>query len=287
MSNIKVVKIDKILDSSKKTKKKQDTQMEYLKNIIRNKTPDNNNPKRLSNILSKNDEIEKLLSRKKSAKRMLVKEIIKKDNTNPKKVSNATKEVSKAISNANKEVSNATKEVSKATKEVSKANKEVTNKSKKFDFPIIQSKKNKKEGKIVNKNEKGKKRKKRLPKSIKNLKPETKNSLTKYFKKISRKKKLIAADIVAPKIKRKTKTNKKLITSAHTEENPFTKVIQKVIKKNSKKISKNIEKMPRNKLIDTLVKLDLISKDTKAPTNILQDIYKIYQINQTVIDIKK
>ena len=69
MSNIKVVKIDKILESSKKLKKNKDTQMEYLKNIIRNKKPENDNPKRLSNILSKNEEIEKLLSKKKIYKK--------------------------------------------------------------------------------------------------------------------------------------------------------------------------------------------------------------------------
>ena len=268
MSNIKVVKIDKLIDSSRKTKKKRgNSQMEYLKNIIRNKAPDNNT-KRLSNILSKNDEIEKLLSKKKSAKRMMIKEIIKKEgNPTIKAVSNPT---IKAVSNPIKAVSTENKTV---------------NKSKGFEFPIVQTKKNKNEEN--KKSEKGKKRRKRLPKSIKNLKPETKNSLNKYFKKISRKKKLIASDIVAPKIKRKTKTNKTIITSKHIEENPFTKVIQKVIKKNSNKISKDIEKMTRQKLIETLFKLDLIGKETKAPTNILQDIYKIYKINQSSLEIKK
>ena len=61
MSNIKVVKINNILE--KKKTKKNNSNLEYLKNIIRKKEPPKLN-KSLSKVLTKNEEIEKLLAKK-------------------------------------------------------------------------------------------------------------------------------------------------------------------------------------------------------------------------------
>ena len=47
-----------------------------------------------------------------------------------------------------------------------------------------------------------KKENKKLPKSITKLKPATKKDLDKFFKKIDRKKKIIASNIKAPKLKK-------------------------------------------------------------------------------------
>lgn len=62
MSNIKLVKIDKIIEKNKTKKNKSNPELEYLKNIIRNKEKPN---KKLSDILTKNEEIEQLLLKKK------------------------------------------------------------------------------------------------------------------------------------------------------------------------------------------------------------------------------
>ena len=75
-----------------------------------------------------------------------------------------------------------------------------------------------------------------------------------------------------------------MISSNHTEINPFSAVIQKVIKKNEKKIKKDIDKLSRKELIDKLSKLNLIDKNTKAPNNILKDIMKLNEISDLNIE---
>ena len=98
MSNIKVVKINKI--SEKKTKKnRENPDLEYLKNIIRNKETSNKN---LSKILSKNEEIEALLSKRNPnlKKKSLKKTIIKLESTIPKQQSTIPTKQSKDKENS-------------------------------------------------------------------------------------------------------------------------------------------------------------------------------------------
>ena len=128
------------------------------------------------------------------------------------------------------------------------------------------------------------KKNKKLPKSIIKLKPATKKDLDKFFKKIDRKKKIIASNIKAPKLKKSKKNISKLISSNHSEVNPFSAVIQKVIKKNKKNIKKVINKLSRKELVDKLSKLNLIDKNTKAPDNILKDIMKLNEISDLIIE---
>jgi hypothetical protein len=244
MSNIKVVKINNLLE--KKKTKKNNSNLEYLKNIIRKKEPPKLN-KSLSKVLTKNEEIEKLLAKKKYSLK----------NTTIQKKTEITKQptISKPV-----------------------IQRTIT-KQPTISKPVIQ--------RTITKQPKNK-----LPRLIEKLKPATRKDLNKFFKKKSKQKKIIASNIIAPKIKRRnTKKNNKLdkniISSNHTIENHYTKVIQKVIKKNSSKLSKDIDKITRKQLIERLTKLDLINKDTKAPLNILQDIYKIYKITENCIDIKK
>jgi hypothetical protein len=256
MSNIKVVTIGNV--PQKKTKKRQNNHdLDYLKNIIRKQNP--SEPKKpqqdLNKILSKNEEIEKLLSKRNFTKKRNIEE--------------------------------------KPTMEIEKPKKQEGNNIAPFTFAV--------NNKVVN--QKVKNNKPKLPKSITNLKPATKKDLNKFFKKISKKKKTISSDIVAPKLKNSTKkSNKKslqkkplkkktlqkknIISSDHSLVNPFTKVIQKAIKKNSNKLDKDIDKLSRTQLINKLVKLELISKNTNAPLNILKDIYKIYKITDN-INVKK
>ena len=274
MSNIKVVTIGNV--PQKKTKKRQNNQdLDYLKNIIRKQNPSEpKKPKQdLNKILSKNEEIEKLLSKRNFTKKRNIEE-------------KPTMEMEKP-----------TMILEKPKMVMEKPKKQEGTNIAPFTFTV-----NKKvENKVVN--QKVKNNKPKLPKSITNLKPATKKDLNKFFKKLSKKKKTISSDIVAPKLKKSTKkSNKKslqkkplkkktlqkknIISSDHSLVNPFTKVIQKAIKKNSNKLDKDIDKLSRTQLINKLVKLELISKNTNAPLNILKDIYKIYKITDN-ISIKK
>jgi hypothetical protein len=256
MSNIKVVTIGNV--PQKKTKKRQNNHdLDYLKNIIRKQNP--SEPKKpqqdLNKILSKNEEIEKLLSKRNFTKKRNIEE--------------------------------------KPTIEIEKPKKQEGNNISPFTFVV--------NNKVLN--QKVKNNKPKLPKSITNLKPLTKKDLNNFFKKLSKKKKTISSGIVAPKLKKSTKkSNKKslqkkplkkktlqkknIISSDHSLVNPFTKVIQKAIKKNNNKLDKDIDKLSRNQLINKLVKLELISKNTNAPLNVLKDIYKIYKITDN-INVKK
>jgi len=256
MSNIKVVTIGNV--PQKKTKKKdRNHNLDYLKNIIRKQNP--SEPKKpqqdLNKILSKNEEIEKLLSKRNFTKKRNIEE--------------------------------------KPTIEIEKPKKQEGNNISPFTFVV--------NNKVLN--QKVKNNKPKLPKSITNLKPLTKKDLNNFFKKLSKKKKTISSGIVAPKLKKSTKkSNKKslqkkplkkktlqkknIISSDHSLVNPFTKVIQKAIKKNNNKLDKDIDKLSRNQLINKLVKLELISKNTNAPLNVLKDIYKIYKITDN-INVKK
>ena len=84
-------------------------------------------------------------------------------------------------------------------------------------------------------------------------------------------------------MKKSQEKNKNIITN-----NPYSKIVKKIIKNNNLKInSREIDKISRENLIDELFKLDLINKDTTAPTSVLQDIYKIYKITDISINIKK
>ena len=261
MSNIKVVTIGNV--SQKKTKKRQNNQdLDYLKNIIRKQNP--TEPKKtqqdLNKILSKNEEIEKLLSKRNLTKKRNIEE-------------------------------KPTMVMEKPTMVMEKPKKQEGTNISPFTFTV-----NKKVEKV-------KSNKPKLPKSIINLKPATKKDLNNFFKKLSKKKKTISSGIVAPKLKKSTKkSNKKslqkkplkkktlqkknIISSDHSLVNPFTKVIQKAIKKNSNKLDKDIDKLSKTQLINKLVKLELISKNTNAPLNVLKDIYKIYKITDN-ISIKK
>ena len=268
MSNIKVVTIGNV--SQKKTKKRQNNQdLDYLKNIIRKQNP--TEPKKtqqdLNKILSKNEEIEKLLSKRNLTKKRNIEE-------KPTMV-----------------MEKPTMVMEKPTMVMEKPKKQEGTNISPFTFTV-----NKKVEKV-------KSNKPKLPKSIINLKPATKKDLNNFFKKLSKKKKTISSGIVAPKLKKSTKkSNKKslqkkplkkktlqkknIISSDHSLVNPFTKVIQKAIKKNSNKLDKDIDKLSQNQLINKLVKLELISKNTNAPLNVLKDIYKIYKITDN-ISIKK
>ena len=261
MSNIKVVTIGNV--PQKKTKKKQRNQdFDYLKNIIRKQNPTETKKQKqdLNKILSKNEEIEKLLSKRNFTKKRNIEE-------------------------------KPTMVMEKPTMVMEKPKKQEGTNISPFTFTV-----NKKVEKV-------KSNKPKLPKSIINLKPATKKDLNNFFKKHSKKKKTISSGIVAPKLKKSTKkSNKKslqkkplkkktlqkknIISSDHSLVNPFTKVIQKAIKKNSNKLDKDIDKLSQNQLINKLVKLELISKNTNAPLNVLKDIYKIYKITDN-ISVKK
>jgi len=295
MSNIKVVTIGNV--PQKKTKKRQNNQdLDYLKNIIRKQNPSEpKKPKQdLNKILSKNEEIEKLLSKRNFTKKRNIEEKPTMEMEKP------TMEMEKPTMILEKP-----KMVMEKPKMVMEKPKMVMEKPKKQEgtniAPFTFTVNKKVENKVVN--QKVKNNKPKLPKSITNLKPATKKDLNKFFKKLSKKKKTISSDIVAPKLKKSTKkSNKKslqkkplkkktlqkknIISSDHSLVNPFTKVIQKAIKKNSNKLDKDIDKLSRTQLINKLVKLELISKNTNAPLNILKDIYKIYKITDN-ISIKK
>jgi hypothetical protein len=267
MSNIKVVKINKI--SEKKTKKnRENPDLEYLKNIIRNKETSNKN---LSKILSKNEEIEALLSKRNPnlKKKSLKKTIIKLESTIPKQQSTLPKQQSTLP----KKQLNLPKQSKDKEKSIA-------------PFTFVSKDKVKENGNSVSKP----KKKKSLPKSIINLRPVTRKDLNNFFRKCNnKKKKIISANIRAPKLKKKNskKNSKKNMKKNVITNNPYSKIIKQVIKKNNKKIDKKIDKLKRNELITKLIHLDLINKNTKAPLNILQDIYKIYQITNNSINIKK
>ena len=270
MSNIKVVTIGNV--PQKKTKKRQNNHdLDYLKNIIRKQNP--SEPKKpqqdLNKILSKNEEIEKLLSKRNFTKKRNIEEKPTIEIEKPKTI------------------------LKKPTMKIEKPKKQEGNNIAPFTFAV--------NNKVLN--QKVKNNKPKLPKSITNLKPLTKKDLNNFFKKLSKKKKTISSGIVAPKLKKSTKkSNKKslqkkplkkktlqkknIISSDHSLVNPFTKVIQKAIKKNNNKLDKDIDKLSRNQLINKLVKLELISKNTNAPLNVLKDIYKIYKITDN-INVKK
>ena len=266
MSNIKVVTIGNV--PQKKTKKKQRNQdFDYLKNIIRKQNPTETKKQKqdLNKILSKNEEIEKLLSKRNFTKKRNIEE-------------------------------KPTMVMEKPTMVMEKPKKQEGTNISPFTFTNNKNVEKKKVEKVKN-------NKPKLPKSITNLKPATKKDLNNFFKKHSKKKKTISSGIVAPKLKKSTKkSNKKslqkkplkkktlqkknIISSDHSLVNPFTKVIQKAIKKNSNKLDKDIDKLSQNQLINKLVKLELISKNTNAPLNVLKDIYKIYKITDN-ISVKK
>ena len=327
MSNIKVVKIDKVIEKSKKKTKKNriNPELEYLKNIIRNKKEPS---KTLSNILTKNEEIEKLLAKKKFSKiKKTQNNLLNEINTNkekvvvpqkitapqkvktpekvvvPQKVKTPEKVVvPQKVKKPEKvvvpqKVKTPEKKINKSNpkeKNIFKMNKNIKTKS-----LISKSKSNQKNINLINsklKELKSKKKKKALPKNVLNLKPATKKDLDKFFKKIekkSKKKKIISANKKAPSLKRGKKSKSKNNLQKKSEKNiitnnPYNKIVEKIIKNNSSKInSKEIDELSREKLISKLFNLDLINKDTSAPTNILQDIYKIYKITHKSINIKK
>lgn len=305
MSNIKVVKIDKIIEKNKTKKNRSNPELEYLKNIIRNKEKPN---KKLSDILTKNKEIEQLLSKKtpkKSLKKTFTKINSQFDNNKLKlpDIEPQNNKISLPQSSKLELKINKPKPAKKNNKLESKTDKIKPAPNK------IKSKPNKSNQKNINlinnklKELKSKKKKKTLPKNILNLKPTTKKDLDKFFKKFdnkkSKKKKIISANKKAPILKRKSKQSKSLkkksnITNKLNNKkniitnNPYTKIVKKIIKKNSSKINnKEINELSREKLISKLFNLDLINKDTTAPTSILQDIYKIYKITHKSITIKK
>ena len=253
MSNIKVVKINNMPEpSKKKTKKKSSNDLDYLKNIIR-ENPNNQLEIKDNSKIKKNKEIEHLLSKRKSMKKPL--QIIKVDK--PKI------------------------QLDKPKIQLDKPKIQLDKPKIQLDKPKIQLDKPKKTKiKLQYLNKKNKK----LPKSIIKLKPATKKDLDKFFKKIDRKKKIIASNIKAPKLKKSKKNISKLISSNHSEVNPFSAVIQKVIKKNKKNIKKVINKLSRKELVDKLSKLNLIDKNTKAPDNILKDIMKLNEISDLIIE---
>jgi len=282
MSNIKVVTIGNV--SQKKTKKRQNNQdLDYLKNIIRKQNP--TEPKKtqqdLNKILSKNEEIEKLLSKRNLTKKRNIEE----------KPTMVMEKPTMVMEKPTMVMEKPTMVMEKPTMVMEKPKKQEGTNISPFTFTV-----NKKVEKV-------KSNKPKLPKSIINLKPATKKDLNNFFKKLSKKKKTISSGIVAPKLKKSTKkSNKKslqkkplkkktlqkknIISSDHSLVNPFTKVIQKAIKKNSNKLDKDIDKLSKTQLINKLVKLELISKNTNAPLNVLKDIYKIYKITDN-ISIKK
>ena len=155
MSNIKVVTIGNV--SQKKTKKQQSNHnLDYLKNIIRKQNP--SEPKKpnqdLNKILSKNEEIEKLLSKRNFTKKRNIEEKPKIELIKPFEVNKPKKHEGTNISP--------------------------------FTFIVNKRVENKK---VVNR--KVKNNKSKLPKSITNLKPVTKKDLNTFFKKLSKKKKTI------------------------------------------------------------------------------------------------
>ena len=211
MSNIKVVTIGNV--PQKKTKKKdRNHNLDYLKNIIRKQNP--SEPKKpqqdLNKILSKNEEIEKLLSKRNFTKKRNIEEKPAMEINKPTmEINKPTMEINKPTMEINKPTMEMEKPkiilekpkiiLAKPTMEMEKPKKQEGTNIAPFTFTV-----NKKvENKVVNR--KVKNNKPKLPKSITNLKPATKKDLNKFFKKLSKKKKTISSDIVAPKLKKSTK----------------------------------------------------------------------------------
>ena len=84
MSNINVVKIDKIIEKNKTKKNRSNPDLEYLKNIIRNKEKPN---KKLSDILTKNEHPETFMSLEGLANLNLKKSMLATKDTNSSQAS--------------------------------------------------------------------------------------------------------------------------------------------------------------------------------------------------------
>ena len=102
----------------------------------------------------------------------------------------------------------------------------------------------------------------------------TKKEIISYFSKADQKKrrtkrdkKIISSNLVAPKIEKKTKKN--LYKSA----------VRNILKKD-KKVRKELDKITKNELVEVLSKNGIIDKESKAPTKILKDLYHLFLLTE-------